>query len=184
MFSWFRKNKEVNAEKNWIDRVYVNAAAKENALIELAKTESDIIFVAWFADTLQHLKLLFAAQNITEERILLAGRIDARVKPSSIVFVEHYPLHAQEKAFLEKCSQNSIIVFSAMDEPLFKYFGSDNMLPLVKLLGMKETEAIEHSYVTQAITRGQEKIAAQVMVDLSATSQAEWMSKHLPPRKA
>jgi hypothetical protein len=49
---------------------------------------------------------------------------------------------------------------------------------------MKETEAIEHSYVTQAITRGQEKIAAQVMVDLSATSQAEWMSKHLPPRKA
>jgi len=69
----------------------------------------------------------------------------------------------------------NIPVYSAMDEPLFKHFGSDKMIPLIKLLGMKESKAIEHSYVTESIIKGQNKIAAKVLVEQTATSQAEWM---------
>ena len=66
-----------------------------------------------------------------------------------------------------------------MDEPLFKHFGSDKMIPLIKLFGMKESEAIEHSYVTESIIKGQNKIAAKVMVEHPANSQAGWMEKNM-----
>jgi preprotein translocase subunit SecA len=68
-----------------------------------------------------------------------------------------------------------------MDEPLFKHFGSDKMIPLIKLLGMKESESIEHSYVTESITKGQKKIADKVIVEQSANSQGEWMERNLGP---
>jgi preprotein translocase subunit SecA len=66
-----------------------------------------------------------------------------------------------------------------MDEPLFKHFGSDKMIPLIKLLGMKGSESIEHSYVTESITKGQKKIADKVIVEQSAQSQGEWMERNL-----
>lgn len=66
-----------------------------------------------------------------------------------------------------------------MDEPLFKHLGSDKMIPLIKLLGMNENESIEHSYVTQSIIKGQQKIAGKVTIEQSANSQEEWMERNL-----
>ena len=53
------------------------------------------------------------------------------------------------------------------------------MIPLIKLMGMKESESIEHSYVTESIVKGQKKIADKVMVEQSANSQDEWMERNL-----
>ena len=72
-----------------------------------------------------------------------------------------------------------MIVLSAMDEPLFKHFGSDKMIPIIKLFGMKESEAIEHSYVTESIIKGQNKIAIKVTGEQPANSQAEWMQLNM-----
>jgi preprotein translocase subunit SecA len=80
---------------------------------------------------------------------------------------------------VEQFNIEKAMVFSAMDEPLFKYFGSEKMIVLIKLLGMKEDEAIEHSAVTKYITRGQEKIAAIVTAEQFAQSQEEWMRKNV-----
>jgi preprotein translocase subunit SecA len=66
-----------------------------------------------------------------------------------------------------------------MDEPLFKHFGSEKMIPLMKLLGMKENEVIEHSFVSQSIIKGQNKIAAMVSFEQSADSQKEWLERNL-----
>ncbi len=49
----------------------------------------------------------------------------------------------------------------------------------MKLLGMKDDEVIEHSFVTKSIIKGQEKIAAQVEMEQLANSQAEWMEKNI-----
>ena len=95
------------------------------------------------------------------------------------VFTEHFPLHAKELALIEHWPPQQIIVYSAMDEALFLHFGSEKMLPLMKLLGMKDDEVIEHSFVTKSIIKGQEKIAAQVEIEQLANSQAEWMEKNI-----
>ena len=95
------------------------------------------------------------------------------------MFAEHYPLPAKELELVKDWQLTNIIVFSAMDEPLFKYFGSDKMIPLIKLFGMKESEAIEHSYVTASIIKGQGKIANKVITEQIADSQGEWMIKNM-----
>ncbi|MFZ1452374.1 MAG: hypothetical protein WAT20_06700, partial [Ferruginibacter sp.] len=74
---------------------------------------------------------------------------------------------------------DNIIVFSAMDEPLFKHFGSEKLIPLMKMMGMKEEEVIEHSMVSKSIIKGQEKIAEQVTLEQTANSQEEWMRKNI-----
>jgi preprotein translocase subunit SecA len=66
-----------------------------------------------------------------------------------------------------------------MDEPLFKHFGSEKLIPLMKMMGMKEDEVIEHSMVSKSIMKGQEKIAQQVSLEQTAGSQEEWMRKNI-----
>ena len=66
-----------------------------------------------------------------------------------------------------------------MDEPLFKHFGSEKIIPLMKMMGMKEDEVIEHNMVSKSIISGQEKIAKQVTLEQKASSQAGWMEKNL-----
>ena len=95
------------------------------------------------------------------------------------VFVEHYPLHSKELELIKNWTAEKIIVYSAMDEPLFKHFGSEKLVPLMKMMGMKEDEVIEHSMVTKSIIKGQEKIASQVNSEHSASSQGEWMKKNI-----
>ena len=49
----------------------------------------------------------------------------------------------------------------------------------MKMLGMKEDEAIGHSMVSNSILKGQEKIARKAVLEISAHSQAEWMEMNL-----
>ena len=44
---------------------------------------------------------------------------------------------------------------------------------------MKEDEVIEHNMVSKSIIKGQEKIAEQVRLEQSASSQAGWMEKNI-----
>ena len=71
------------------------------------------------------------------------------------------------------------MVFSAMDEPLFKFFGSEKVIPLMKMLGMKEEKAVEHPMVSKSIINAQQKIASKVITEQPANSQAEWMEKNM-----
>jgi len=80
---------------------------------------------------------------------------------------------------IKNCKSEKIIVFMALYEPLFKHFGSEKLIPLMKMLGMKEDEVIEHNMVTKSIIRGQEKIAEQVILEQTAGSQEDWMRKNV-----
>jgi hypothetical protein len=180
LFNLFGSKEEDKEPRVFKDKVYIGSAAKMNACVALAKEQPDILFIAWFSDTAEKYKAFFIengldGNNITEARLIHTAQLQTHIP----VFVEHYPLHAKELALVENWNLQNIIVYSAMDEPLFKHFGSDKMIPLIKLLGMKESESIEHSYVTESITKGQKKIADKVIVEQSAQSQGEWMERNL-----
>ena len=179
-FSLFGKKEDAVPEHIFTDRTYMTGNAKMNACIALAKDQPETLFICWFADTLRNLKNTFQQNGLDETRVIDAKNAhSAMFANKTPVFAEHYPLHAKELALVEHWNQQKIIVYSAMDEALFLHFGSERMVPLMKLLGMKENEMIEHSFVTKSIIKGQDKIAAQVQMEQPAGSQAEWMEKNI-----
>ena len=180
LFNLFGKKDDGAENHVFIDRAYVSTAAKMKACAELAGKEPNYIFICWFAGTAAKFKEFFRQQGLDETRITEAHRLHASKLLNRIpVFVEHHPLHTKELELIKNWGAEKIIVYSAMDEPLFKHFGSDKLIPIMKMLGMKEDEVIEHSMVSKSIIKGQEKIAEQVSLELSASSQEDWMRKNL-----
>jgi hypothetical protein len=179
-FSLFGKKEQAAPERIFVDRTYMTTTAKINACLTLAKEQPNTLFICWFADTLKKFKEIFRKQGLDELRVIDAKNLHSTMLHNKTpVFTEHYPLHTKELALIEHWAPQQIIVYSAMDEALFLHFGSEKMLPLMKLLGMKDDEVIEHSFVTKSIIKGQEKIAAQVEMEQLANSQAEWMEKNI-----
>ena len=180
LFNLFGKKEEGADNHIFTDRAYITTAAKMNACAELARKEPDRLFICWFADTAVTFKEFFSQQGLDENLITETHHLHAsKLLNKKPVFVEHYPLHTKELELIKNWNAEKIIVFSAMDEPLFKHFGSEKLIPLMKMMGMKEDEVIEHSMVTKSIIKGQEKIGDQVTTEQSAASQEEWMRKNI-----
>jgi hypothetical protein len=180
VFNLFGK-KDDDAENHiFTDRAYVSTAAKMKACADLASKQPNHLFICWFADSATKFKAFFIQRGLDEEQVIEVRQLHAAKLLNKIpVFVEHYPLHEKEIDLIKNWQTEKIIVFSALDEPLFKHFGSDKLIPLMKMMGMKEDEVIEHSMVSKSIIKGQEKIAQQVTLEQSAASQEEWMRKNI-----
>ncbi len=180
LFNLFGKKEGNETPTLFKDKVYINSTGKMEACLQRAKELPNACFIAWFKETASFYKAFFTQNGIDENRITEAHLVDKmQLQNREPIFLEHHPLHAKEDALVNDWQHVSMWVFSAMDEPLFKHFGSDKMIPLIKLFGMKESEAIEHSYVTESIIKGQNKIAAKVLMEQPANSQAEWMEKNM-----
>jgi hypothetical protein len=180
IFNLFGKKEDSSDNHVFVDRAYVSTTAKMKACAELARNEPDRLFICWFADTTVKFKEFFRQQGLDEELIIEAHHVHAsKLQNKKPVFVEHYPLHTKELDLIKNWDGEKIIVYSAMDEPLFRHFGSDKLIPLMKMMGMKEDEVIEHAMVTKSIIKGQEKIGQQVSLEQSAASQEEWMRKNI-----
>jgi len=180
LFNLFGKKESGDDNHVFIDRAYVSSTAKMKACAELAKAAPDTIFICWFDETLERFKKFFKEQGIEEDRLIIARYMNTHLLATkTAVFTEHYPLHTKELDLIKNWATEKIVVYSAMDEPLFKHFGSDKLIPLMKMMGMKEDEVIEHSMVTKSIIKGQEKIAGQVSSEHPAYSQGDWMKKNI-----
>ncbi len=180
LFNLFGKKDDSSDNHVFADRAYMTTAAKMKACAELARKEPNHLFICWFTDTETSFKDFFKQQGLNENLVvethhLHASKLEGRIP----VFVEHYPLHEREIELIKNWDSEKIMVFSALDEPLFKHFGSDKIIPMMKMMGMKEDEVIEHNMVSKSIISGQEKIAKQVSLEKSASSQAGWMEKNI-----
>jgi hypothetical protein len=179
LFNLFGKKEEA-PQSIFTDRCYMTGHAKLKACAALATAEPGTVFICWFAATLATFKQYFAAQGLDEANVMDARHFNtAMLQQKKAVFAEHHPLHSKELELVQHWPQQPVIVYSAMDEPLFVHFGSEKMLGLMKLLGMKEEEVIEHALVTKSIIKGQNKIAEMVELEQSAPSQKEWLEKNL-----
>ncbi len=177
----FGKKEDESTDHLFKDRAFMTSNAKLNACTALAKEDEGHLFIAWFKDTVKQFRDHFRENGISESRVIDASQLHSpQLIAHKPVFVEHYPLHSKEEALVQNWELKNIIVYSAMDEPLFKHFGSEKIIPMMKLMGMKENEVIEHSMVSKSIIKGQQKIEEQVNVEQTASSQAEWMQRNLP----
>lgn len=180
LFNLFGKKDNDGGNHVFVDRAYASTAAKMKACADLAKKEPDSLFICWFTDTASKFKDFFRQQGLDENLIIDTHHLHAsKLVGKTPVFVEHYPLHTKETDLIKNWDAKNVVVYSALDEPLFRHFGSDKIIPMMKMLGMKEDDVIEHKLVTKSIINGQEKIAEKVPLEQLANSQGEWMGKNL-----
>ncbi|MEO6718912.1 MAG: hypothetical protein ABIN67_01060 [Ferruginibacter sp.] len=180
LFNLFGKKREANTEKIFIDKVYISAAAKMQACLDMAKEDPATVFIAWFSDTAAKYKALFSANGIAENKIIEARYLHtSQIQNHLPVFLEHFPLHAKEMEVAEKFPENKILVLSSLDEPLFAYFGGEKIISTMKAMGVKENEAVEHPLISKSILKAQEKIAKKVTIEQPANSQQDWFDRNL-----
>jgi preprotein translocase subunit SecA len=51
-----------------------------------------------------------------------------------------------------------IIAYRALDEPLIKHFGSEKMIPLIKIVGTKEDEVIGIKWLPNPLSKARKKL--------------------------
>ncbi len=181
MFSGlFGKKDEDTEGLLFSDRAYMTTIAKMHACLELSQKDNSYVFIAWFRETATAFRKYFLEHGASAERIIYCKQLNASsLNNKKPVFTEHYPIYTREEELVKGWGIEKIPVYSALDEPLFKHFGSEKLIPMMKLMGMKENEVIEHSMVTRSIIKGQRKIESQVNFEQDAGSQEEWMKKNL-----
>ena len=176
MFNLFKKK---DPGIRIIDKIVMTQSAKWNALIDQWRKNNDTVFVFWFDETMRQAETFFLKENITAINFYLAKTIQlSQLKGKEIIFTEHYPLPQKEKELFEGLQLGEVQIWSAMDEPLFKEFGSEKIIQMMKQLGMKEDQVIEHNMIGKAIHNSQEKISKKVILDQMSSSQEEWMRKN------
>jgi len=178
MFSLFKRKEP---EIKLIDKVAMDETAKFNSLLLLWNSNKDIAFIFWFDESLRHAESFFADKTSMPVILLTAKEAASpQLAGKTPVFAEHYPLRQKEQDLFSRIGLKTVQVFSSLKEPLFQRFGGDKILEVMKRLGIKDDEIIEHNMISKAIQRVQEKIEKKVLIEQSAHSQDDWLKKNLP----
>ncbi|HEV7783561.1 MAG TPA: hypothetical protein VGO58_19950 [Chitinophagaceae bacterium] len=177
MFGLFKKK---NGEIKVSEKVVISEAAKFQAMRSFADTHQPVTFIFWFDDSLRMAET-FLSPSSGQVTLFTAREVQAHhVTGQTVVFGEHYPMRGKEQSLYGKLGLSSIVIFSSLGEPLFQRFGGDRIIRLMKQLGIKEDEVIEHKMISNSIRNAQEKIEKKVIVEQSAHSQKDWIEKNLP----
>lgn len=172
MFGFF---KSATSEVKVIDKIWMSCQAKWNACATMTQVNPNCLFIAWFEET--HVEL---QKYLTPSMVILAKNVNTTATQGRmILFAEHHPLSKVEQELFSRLNLREAPVLSALDEPLFQYFGGERTIEIMKKLGMGDNEIIGHSFINKAIRNAQRKIAKQVITERKATSQQEWFSLNL-----
>ena len=164
-----------------IDKIWMTEENKLKALVEIAQINPDTFFVAWFDDSRNQLEEIFTKENLMVQNIISARQCNGHlVQNNPMIFIEHYPLRGKEEKLFDEIQRKEILIYSALDEPLFKRFGGDKIVEMMKQLGMKDTESIENSMISGAIRNAQDKIEKKLQMEQTSRSQNDWLSRNLP----
>ncbi|MEO7922591.1 MAG: hypothetical protein ABIR30_02865 [Chitinophagaceae bacterium] len=163
------------------DKVIIDATAKLKTLFTAWNTNKNTVLIFWFDESLDEATNFFSTLT-TEPVTLLTAReaSHTQLAGKTILFAEHYPLRSKEEELFVRLGLKEVTVFSSLQEPLFKMFGADKIIQVMKQLGIKEDEMIEHAMISKSIRNAQKKIEDKLVTEFSAHSQSGWLEKNFP----
>ncbi|HET6996683.1 MAG TPA: hypothetical protein VFI06_16930 [Chitinophagaceae bacterium] len=177
MFNLFKKK---TGSVKVIDKIWMSEEAKWKGIVNEWKQDPELVIITWFDATYRHLQTVFAENGLSPVSLFFSRQVNGpEIAGRKIIFAEHYPLPGKEQDAFGRWKLKEVIVHSAMDEPLFKHFGGDKIIEMMKQLGMKEDGMIMHKMISQAIMNAQEKIEKKVVTETPANSQEEWLQRNL-----
>jgi hypothetical protein len=136
----------------------------------MMEANPNCVLVTWFPKTYQ----MLAQAGGNENQLIRAEQSVEKGIDTMLVFVEHYPLPKPEHDLFARLKQKEIPIVSALDEPLFMYFGGERTIELMKKMGMQEDEPVGHSMISSSIKKAQAKLEKLVVAEQRANSAAEW----------
>jgi hypothetical protein len=181
MFGLFKKKNNPD-EITVTDKVVIDEQAKLAVLLHAWQQAPQSVIVCWFEDSLDKISA-YMNENSREPVpvLLMRDALTAQRGGRSPIFAEHYPLRSKEVTAYQAMQIEKAVVYSSLREPLFRQFGGDKIIHIMQQLGMKDTELIEHSMISNSIKKAQEKIEQKTTLDQSARSQEEWIEKNYHP---
>lgn len=69
--------------------------------------------------------------------------------------------------------------YTSLDEPWLHHFGTGRLQEVIVQLGLEETERLQHSMITKAVHKAQDRIARQITQEVPAATCAEWVRRNL-----
>ncbi len=98
-----------------------------------------------------------------------------------IFVTEFYPIPLRDEKIVAWAGPYTHIGFyDSMDSPLFKLFGSEQMITLLEGLGWNDTEPMSNSMITKALQNAQKRVLKKMLVDNPAGSSEEWFEINYP----
>lgn len=130
-----------------------------------------------------------SAKLVTNGKLQVDGinLLDARsMNPQLIdhfdqfVMIESHPMMSITQSTLDQASAltlKELIFYTSLDEPVMEIFGSERLQKLLKQMGLKEAEPMEHAMINKSIEKAQEKIELSIKhhTDIK-TSTSAWIS--------
>jgi len=176
LFNFSQKKKSTPIK----DMIWISQLAKQNGCLNLIKEQPDFVVAAWFSDTEELFNQFLNEQNGLRVEIQQAKSMhSSQVAEKNLIFLEHYPLREKEEEVIANLNPKRVYVLSSLDEPLFNQFGGGKLVDLMKNLGLKEDEMIEHPMISKSIEKAQHKLAQTVTFENSASSAKEWFERNV-----
>ncbi|NOU18206.1 MAG: hypothetical protein HOO91_11685 [Bacteroidales bacterium] len=176
IFNFSQKKK---ATPNIKDMIWMSQSAKLTGCFKLLQEQKEFVVVAWFSKTQEEFHQFLNEQHGLGVEIQLAQTaISTQISDKKLILLEHFPLRGKEETFIINLNPSQVIVLSSLDEPLFEIFGSDEIIRMMKSLGMKEDEMIEHPMISKSIVRAQQKLEQKVICENFADSSKEWFQRN------
>jgi hypothetical protein len=176
----FNFSQSKNALSETKDLIWMSHQAKLAGCMKLLKELQDVVIIAWFSNTYDEFDQFINQQNGLGIEIQLARSIQTyQVSNKNLVILEHYPIRSKEKDLIENLNPSKVFILSSLDEPLFEQFGSERIIQIMKSLGMKEDEIIEHPMISKSIEQAQKKIEEKVSFEITTNSSKEWFERNI-----
>ncbi len=180
MFGLFKSKKEIKITQ----LVWKNKTAKYIGLLKSIADKENIRLFYFFNDTKTELHNILenhpAQRRVSVEPAAKLLSSFGSLSDSYICFVEHHPSFHKENEILQHlqntCEVKEVYFQVSLDEPLFQYFGSDNILQLMEKMGFQENESLEHSMILKAVINAQKKLDEKTGNNaMDAASSKEWL---------
>ncbi len=164
------------------DLVWMHKAAKWKGCLKLMDENPDALLVSWFpAASAELLRTAEEHKITTLPEIKDANRImTSMVENKTVIFLEHYPLRSKEETLMQDWKTKQVYFLNAMDEPLLAHAGGQQIIDLMKKMGMADDERIENSLVSSSIITVQKKLEKSVPFESTASSSEEWFRRNSP----
>ncbi len=142
-----------------------------------------VLVLAHFEETLADLSRDGSGTFGSDEPLMLVQDAVARAGDAAeyhlVLVSERHPLRSEDDrvtAWVGTAGIPKVAFYLALDDALLRMFGGDKTRELLKRLGMKEEEAIEHPFIDRSLRNAQDKVAKKAAGrSTQARSAGEWL---------
>lgn len=105
---------------------------------------------------------------------------------ADVHLVEHYPLPTGDAHVLNLLPAlgltGALTCYTSLDEPWLHHFGGARLREVITRLGLDESERLEHTMITKALHKAQDRISKQTPQEIPCATCGDWVRRNLDPR--